>query len=58
MLLHTLEQSKPATLSYRDAIAVAFAELLNNVYVFPGSWFRGKLLLSKMFLMAYVFLCR
>lgn len=35
VLLHTLEQSKPATLSYRDAIAVVFAELLNNVYVFP-----------------------
>ena len=51
MLLQTLEQSRPATLSHRDAIPVAFGELLNNLYVFPGSWFRGKLLLSKVSLL-------
>lgn len=29
-----------ATLSHRDTFSFAFAELLKNAYVCPGSWFR------------------
>lgn len=47
VLLPTPEWSRPATLSHRDTVSFAFAELLHNAYVCPGSWFRKKLLHPK-----------